>query len=50
MRVSAVVGVGRRQVAGVRVVVYIVVEEERGYTGSLWYTNPHVSSREVMLV
>ena len=26
-----------------RIVVYVVVEEERGNTGALWYTHLHVS-------
>ena len=41
--VSEVVGVGRSQVVGVSVVTYILVEEERGYTGTLWYSQAHVS-------
>ena len=43
VRVSEVVGVGRRQVVGGRVVVYVVVKEEGGYTGALRYSHPHVS-------
>ena len=41
--VSEVVGVRRSQVVGVRAVVYVVVEEERGCTGALWYSHHHVS-------
>ena len=41
--VSEVIGVGRTHVVGVRVVLYIVVEEEGGYTGTMWYSRPHVS-------
>ena len=41
--VIEVVSVGRSQVAGVRLVVYVVFEEERGYIEALWYSHPHVS-------
>ena len=41
--VSEVVGVRRNQMLGVRSVVYAVVEEERGYTGALWFSHRHVS-------
>ena len=44
--VSEVVGVGRRQVVGVRVVVYIEVKEKGGYTGALRHSHPHVSMWE----
>ena len=37
------VAVGRCQVFSKRVVVYEVSEEERGLTGALWYSHPHVS-------
>ena len=40
--VSEIVGVGRIQLVGVRVVVYIVFENEGGYTEALWYCHPHV--------
>ena len=41
--VSEVIGVGRSEVVGVRVVVNVVIEEERGYTEALWCTRGHVS-------
>ena len=40
--VSEIVGVGRGQVVGVRVVVYIVVEKGGACTGTLRYSHPHV--------
>ena len=42
MVAGEVVGVGRRQVVGVRVVVYVWSNEKRGYPRALWYFHHHV--------